>query len=79
MVWHEPLVGHHRDPDLLVLAGAHARHATVIVEGETGGLAVWPEAIHSREVEVATPCVIHAIVGAYGVEATTVADVHDEV
>lgn len=79
MVWNEPFVGEHGDPNLLFLAHADVHHATVVVEGETSGFAVGPEAVCGGEVEVTAPSVVDAVVGEDCVETATVADIQDEV
>ena len=55
MVLDQPFVRDHRDPDLLLLARANGHHAAVHVEGKAGRLAVRPETVYSRKVEVASP------------------------
>lgn len=79
VVQDEPFIRHHRDPDLFVLAGADTHHAAMNVERKAGRLAVRPEGVNGREIEVATPGMVCKGSGKDGIQATTIAKVHDEV
>lgn len=79
VVWNKQLIRDHGKPDLFFLASADAHHATVIVEGQASGLAVWPEALNGGEVEITGPGVIDGLVWENGVETTAITNVHDEI
>lgn len=76
MVWHEPFLWDHRDPDLFVLAGVHAQ---MYVERKANGLAVRPETAHRGEVETAAPRMVCKDAWKDWAEAMMIADIEDMV